>query len=78
MLNVIDSFTKEFLEILSNVLVPQEGSLYFTYGRPDESCSSFTLMYFGKRRASQIKGMSGVPRIAHYLFNFFVLQCIRC
>ena len=44
--------TKGFLEILSNVLVAQERSLSFTLGRPDESCSSFTLMYFGKRRAS--------------------------
>ena len=54
LLNVIDSSTKGFLEILSNVLVAQERSLSFTYGRPDESCSSFALMYFGKRRASQI------------------------
>ena len=50
----LDSSTKLFLEILSNVLVAQERSLSLTYGRPDESCSSFTLMYFGKRRASQI------------------------
>ena len=50
LLNVIDSSTKGFLEILSNVLVAQERSLSLTYGRPDESCSSFTLMYFGKRR----------------------------
>ena len=54
LLNVIDSSTKGFLEIFSNVLVAQERSLSFTYGRPDESCSSFTLMYFGKRRASRI------------------------
>ena len=44
LLNVIDSSTKGFLEILSNVLVAQERSLSFTYGRPDESCSSFALM----------------------------------
>ena len=24
------------------------------------------------------KGMSGSPRIVHYLFNFFVLHWIRC
>ena len=54
LLNVIDSSTKGFLEILSNVLVAQERSPSLTYGRPDESCSSFTLMYFGKRRASRI------------------------
>ena len=53
LLNVIDSSsTKGFLEILSNVLVTQER--FFTYGRPDESCSSFTLMYFDKRRVSRI------------------------
>ena len=50
MLKVIDSSTKGFLEILSNVLVAPEISLYFTHGRPDKSCSSFTLMYFGKRK----------------------------
>ena len=54
LLNVIDSSTKGFLEILSNVLVAQERSLSFMYGRPDESCSSFALMYFGKRRESRI------------------------
>ena len=27
---------------------------FFTYGRPDESCGSFTLMYFSKYRASRI------------------------
>ena len=54
LLNVIDSSAKGSLEILSYVLVAQERSLSFRYGRPDESCSSFTLMYFGKRRASQI------------------------
>ena len=43
--DVIDSSTEGFLEILSNVLVAQERSLSFTYGRPDASCSSFTLMY---------------------------------
>ena len=43
-----------FFEILSNVLVAQERSLSFTYGRPDFSCSSLTLMYLGKRRASRI------------------------
>ena len=46
--------TKGFLEILSNVLVAQERRLSFTYGGLNESCSSFTLMYFGKRRASRI------------------------
>ena len=51
---VIDSSAKGFLEILSSVLVAQERSLSFTYGRPEESCSSFTLMYFGKRRVSRI------------------------
>ena len=50
LLNVTDSF----LEILSNVLVAQERSLSSTYGRPDESRSGSTLMYFGKRRASRI------------------------
>ena len=40
LLNLIDSSTKGFLEILSNVSVAQERSLPFTYGRPDESCSS--------------------------------------
>ena len=54
LLNVIDSSTKQFLEIFSNVLVAQERSLSFTYGRLDESRSSFTLMYFGKRRASRM------------------------
>ena len=38
----------------SSSLVAQEGSQLFTYGRSDESCSSFILMYFGKRKASQI------------------------
>ena len=44
-------------EILSNVLVAVERSLSFIYGRPEKSCSSFSfkLMYFGKRKASQIK-----------------------
>ena len=54
LLNVIDASTKGFFEILSDVLVAQERSLSSTYGRPDESCSSFALMYFGKRRASRI------------------------
>ena len=54
LLNVIDSSTKGLLEILSNVLVAQEKRLSFMYGRPDESCTSFALMYFGKRRASRI------------------------
>ena len=54
LLNVIDSSTKRFLEILSNVLVAQGRSLSFTYGRPDQSCGSFTLIYFGKCRASRI------------------------
>ena len=44
-IEVMVSSTKEFLEILSNVLVSQERSLSFTYGRQEESCSSFTLMY---------------------------------
>ena len=35
LLNAIDSPTKGFLEILSNVLVAQERSLSFVYGRPD-------------------------------------------
>ena len=34
------------------VLVAQERSLSFAYGRSDESFSSFALMYFGKCRAS--------------------------
>ena len=50
---VIESSTKGFLEILSNVLFAQERSQSFTYGKPEESCSSFTLMYFGNRRASR-------------------------
>ena len=50
----IDSSTKGFAEILSKVLVAREKSLSFTYGRPEESCSSFMLMYVGKRRASRI------------------------
>ena len=54
LLDDIDSSTKGFAEILSKVLVAREKSLPFTYGRPEESCSSFTLMYFGKRRASRI------------------------
>ena len=54
LLNVIDFSAKGFLEILSNVLVAQERSLSSTYGRPDESCSSFTLVYFGECRASRI------------------------
>ena len=54
LLNVIDSSTKGFLDILSNVLVAQQRILSFTYGRPDESCSSVTLIYFSKRRASRI------------------------
>ena len=54
LLDDIDSSTKGFSEILSKVLVAQERSLSFTYGRPEESCSSFTPMYFGKRRASRI------------------------
>ena len=54
LLDDIDSSTKGFAEILSKVLVAREKSLSFTYGRPEESCSSFTLMYFGKRRASRI------------------------
>ena len=54
LLDDTDSSTKGFAEILSKVLVARERSLSFTYGSPDESCSSFTLMYFGKRRASRI------------------------
>ena len=50
----IDSSTKGFTVILSKVLDARERSLSLTYGRPGESCSSFTLMYFGKRRASRI------------------------
>ena len=53
-LDDIDSSTKGFAEILSKVLVAREKSLSFTYGRPEESCSSFTLTYFGKRRVSRI------------------------
>ena len=49
LLDDIDSSTKRFSEILSKVLVARERSLSFKYGRPDESFSSFTLMYFGKR-----------------------------
>ena len=52
LLNVIDFSTEGFLKIFSNVPVAQERSLSFTYGRPDESCGSFTQMYFGKRRVS--------------------------
>ena len=50
LLDDFDSSTKGFSDILSKVLVARERSLSFTYGRPDESCSSFTLMYVGKRR----------------------------
>ena len=53
-LDDIGSSTKGFTLMLSKVLVARERSLSLTYGRPDESCSSFTLMYFGKRRASWI------------------------
>ena len=42
----------------------------FTYGRPDKSCSSFTLTYFGKRRASRIK-------FVLELLNF-ADDCVRC
>ena len=49
-----DASTRGFCEILSKVLVAQERSLSFTYGRPVESCSSLMQMYFGKRRASRI------------------------
>ena len=55
LLNIINSSTKRSLEILSNVLIAEDRSLSFTFGRPDESCSSFTLIYFGRRRASRIK-----------------------
>ena len=71
LLNVIDLSTEEFLEILSNVPVAQERSLSLTYGRPDESCSSFTLMYFGKRRASRINLFWSAP------LNF-ADDCVRC
>ena len=54
MLDDMDSSTKGFVEILSLVLVAREKSLSLTYARPDESCSSFTLMYVGKRRVSRI------------------------
>ena len=54
LLNVIDSSTKRFLEIPSNELVAQERNLSFTYGRPNESCGSVTLMYFGKHKASRL------------------------
>ena len=54
LLNVIDSSTKGLMEILSYALVAQQRSLSFMYGRPDDSCSSFTLRYFGKRRARRI------------------------
>ena len=46
-LDDIGSSTKGFTSMLSKVLVARERSLSLTYGRPDESCSSFTLMYFG-------------------------------
>ena len=46
LLNAIDSSTEGFLE---------EENLSLTYGRPEKTCSSFTLMYFsGKRRTSRI------------------------
>ena len=47
LLNIVDSSTKGFLEVISGVLAAQERSLSLMYGRPDESCGSFTLMYFG-------------------------------
>ena len=49
-----DASTRGFCEILSKVLVAQERSLSFTYGRPVKPCSSLVQMYFGKRRASRI------------------------
>ena len=55
LLNVKLALLLKLLKILFNVLVTQERSLSFTYGRPEESCGSITLMYFGKRRASRIK-----------------------
>ena len=54
LLIVIDSYTKGFVEILSDILLPQVISLSFKYERPEESCRSFTLTYFSKRRASRI------------------------
>ena len=54
LLDDIDSSTKGFAEIFSDVLVAREKSLSFTYRRPEESYSSFSLTYFGKRRASRI------------------------
>ena len=45
---------KDFWKSFSSHSCTRERSLPFTYGRPDESCSSFTLMYFGKCRASRI------------------------
>ena len=48
LLENIDSSTRGFCAILSRDLVAQERSLYFTYGRPVESCSSLEQMYSGK------------------------------
>ena len=45
---------KDSWKSLSSPSCTRERSLSFTYGRPDESCSSFTLMYFGKWRANRI------------------------
>ena len=65
----IGSSTKGFLEILSKVL---ERSLSFTYGRPDESCSSFTLMYFGKHRASRINFSGAGAIFKNWLDTLFI------
>ena len=51
LLNVIDSSTKGFLEILFQCPSCTRENPIFDDGRPDKSC---TPMYFGKRRASRI------------------------
>ena len=54
LLDDIDFSTGGFCAILSRGLVTQEKSLFFTYGRPAESWSSLTQMYFGKQRVQGI------------------------
>ena len=44
LLNVLDSSTKGFLEIFSNVPVVQKRILSFTYRRSEESCSTFNTL----------------------------------
>ena len=52
LLEDIASSTSGYCATLSRDLDAHERSLSFTYGRPEESWSSFGQMYFNKRRAS--------------------------